>query len=48
MVKVFMTAILKNHDIKYTLGVIYDFQEVEHIDTTPLDQRLDAYIKGSL
>ncbi|MFA7422287.1 MAG: 5-formyltetrahydrofolate cyclo-ligase [Acholeplasmataceae bacterium] len=46
--KGFYDRYIKNHDIKYTLGVIYDFQEVEHIETTPLDQRLDAYIKGSL
>lgn len=46
--KGFYDRYIKNHDIKYTMGVIYDFQEVEHIETTSLDQRLDTYIKGSL
>ena len=39
---------IKDHKIKYKLGVIYDFQEVDEIETTPLDQKLDEYIKGSL
>ena len=37
-----------SHHIKYTLGVIYDFQEVKRYrNTTTLDQKLDEYIKGS-
>lgn len=39
---------IMSHHIKYTLGVIYDFQEVKEIETSPLDQKLDEYIKGSL
>ena len=46
--KGFYDKYIKSHHIKYTLGVIYDFQEVKHIDTTSDDQRLDQYIKGSL
>lgn len=39
---------ISQHTISYTLGVIYDFQEVDDIEVTPMDQKLDAYIKGSL
>lgn len=39
---------ISHHDITYTLGVIFDFQEVKYIKSTPNDQRLDDYIKGTL
>ncbi|BCR35139.1 5-formyltetrahydrofolate cyclo-ligase [Mariniplasma anaerobium] len=46
--KGFYDRYISNHDIEYTLGVIYDFQELNHIDASPLDRKLDQYIKGSL
>lgn len=46
--KGFYDKYIDTHDIAYTLGVIYDFQEVEKIETTSFDQQLDEYIKGSL
>ncbi len=46
--KGFYDQYIQKHDIKYAIGVIYDFQEVETIETTSFDQRLDEYIKGSL
>jgi 5-formyltetrahydrofolate cyclo-ligase len=46
--KGFYDRYIVKHDIGYTLGVIYDFQELNHIDASPLDRKLDQYIKGSL
>jgi 5-formyltetrahydrofolate cyclo-ligase len=46
--KGFYDRYISNHDIAYTLGVIYDFQELDHIDASPLDHKLDQYIKGSI
>ncbi|MFA6377594.1 MAG: 5-formyltetrahydrofolate cyclo-ligase [Acholeplasmataceae bacterium] len=39
---------LIQHRPARVIGVIYDFQEVLHIDTHPHDQKLDDYIKGNL
>lgn len=39
---------LIKHRPTKVVGVIYDFQEVEHIDIHPYDQKLDDYIKGNL
>jgi 5-formyltetrahydrofolate cyclo-ligase len=33
---------------KRVVGVIFDFQEVEYIETNPFDQKLDDYYKGKL
>lgn len=33
---------------KKVVGVIYDFQEIDHIDINPFDQPVDSYIKGKL
>lgn len=46
--KGFYDRYILNHDIGYTLGVIYDFQELDHIDASSFDRKLDQYIKGSL
>jgi 5-formyltetrahydrofolate cyclo-ligase len=46
--KGFYDKFISTHDIKHTLGVIYDFQELDHIDASSFDQKLDDYIKGSL
>jgi len=46
--KGFYDRFILNNDIKYTLGVIYDFQELDHIDASSFDQKLDDYLKGSL
>ncbi|MFA5560336.1 MAG: 5-formyltetrahydrofolate cyclo-ligase [Acholeplasmataceae bacterium] len=39
---------INNNRPKLTVGVIYDFQEVESLPTEPHDQKLDLYVKGSL
>ncbi len=46
--KGFYDRFISSHDIKHTLGVIYDFQELDQIETSSFDQKLDDYIKGSL
>jgi 5-formyltetrahydrofolate cyclo-ligase len=46
--KGFYDRYILNHDIGFTLGVIYDFQELDYIDTSTFDRKLDQYIKGSL
>ena len=46
--KGFYDKFISTSNIKYTLGVIYDFQELDHIDASSFDQKLDDYIKGSL
>lgn len=46
--KGFYDRYIQNHDIEFKLGVIYDFQELDHIDASPFDRKLDHYIKGSL
>lgn len=46
--KGFYDRYIQNHDIDYTLGVIYDFQEVDYIEVSSFDQKLNQYIKGSL
>lgn len=43
--KGFYDKYIKNHPQSFTLGVIYDFQEVEGIETEAHDQVLNAYIK---
>ena len=44
--KGFYDRYLLKHRPKTVIGVIYDFQEITHIDVTPLDQVLDGYVKG--
>ncbi|MCD4827665.1 MAG: 5-formyltetrahydrofolate cyclo-ligase [Acholeplasmataceae bacterium] len=39
---------IQNHKIDFTLGVIYDFQELNHFEISSFDQKLNHYIKGSL
>ena len=46
--KGFYDRFILNHNVKHTLGVIYDFQELDHIDASSFDQKLDDYLKGSL
>lgn len=46
--KGFYDRFILNHNVKHTLGVIYDFQELDHIDVSSFDQKLDDYLKGSL
>ncbi len=46
--KGFYDRFISNHNIKFTLGVIYDFQELDQIVASSFDQKLDDYIKGSL
>jgi 5-formyltetrahydrofolate cyclo-ligase len=44
--KAFYDRFLKRLRPLYVVGVIYDFQEVETIETHAHDERLDAYVKG--
>lgn len=46
--KGYYDSYIRENDIKYKIGVIYDFQEVKEINSTSMDQKLDQYIKGSL
>lgn len=46
--KAYYDRYIASHDIGYKIGVINDFQEVEQIESSPHDQKLDEYIKGSL
>lgn len=46
--KAYYDRYIASHDIGYKIGVINDFQEIEQIETSPHDQKLDEYIKGSL
>ena len=39
---------LSSHTIHHTIGVIFDFQEKDAIEYSPLDHRLKEYIKVSL
>lgn len=44
--KAFYDRFLKRVRPRHVIGVIYDFQEVEAIETHAHDQRLDGYVKG--
>lgn len=46
--KGFYDQFILSNNIKHTLGVIYDFQELDHMDVSSFDQKLDDYLKGSL
>jgi 5-formyltetrahydrofolate cyclo-ligase len=44
--KAFYDRFLNRVRPQYVIGVIYDFQEVDTIETHAHDQRLDGYVKG--
>ncbi|TVP84871.1 MAG: 5-formyltetrahydrofolate cyclo-ligase [Acholeplasmataceae bacterium] len=36
---------LQKHRPRHVIGIIYDFQEIDHFEPGPHDQKLDAYLK---
>lgn len=46
--KGFYDAFLRKLRPKHVYGVIYDFMEVDSIETDTFDQKLDGYFKGSI